>query len=57
MEGLEAVSIVGKTYLLRGEPVKVIVQWSGKGPRNVLIEFEDGSRTTRPFRGLRKVQP
>ena len=50
-------TIVGKTYLLRGAPVKVIVQWSGKGPRNVLIELGDGSRTVRPFRGLRKVQP
>lgn len=41
-------------YLLKGVPVKVITRWGpGGGPRNVLIEFEDGSRTVRPFRGLR----
>lgn len=49
--------IEGRTYLLRGVRVKVLTAWrpgSARGvPRNVLIEFEDGSRTIRPFRGLR----
>jgi hypothetical protein len=56
-------SIVGKTYLERGQPVEVLVQWAltvmvnGKksgGPRNVLIRRADGTRVVRPFRGLRK---
>lgn len=47
--------MIGKTYLLRGEPVVVLARWNGpKGcPRNVLIEFADGSKSVRPFRGLR----
>jgi len=48
--------IVGRRYLERGEPVTVLVQWGpGGGPRNVLIERGDGSKTVRPFRGLRKL--
>ncbi len=47
-------SIVGRTYLERGEPVEVLVQWKGKGPRNVAIRRSDGSTVVRPFRGLRK---
>jgi hypothetical protein len=47
--------ITGKTYLERGEPVRVLVRWNGKGPRNVLIERADGSRVVRPFRGLRRL--
>ncbi len=46
--------MIGKTYLERGEPVTVLIRWNGKGPRNVLIERQDGSRVIRPFRGLRK---
>jgi acetyl esterase len=47
--------MVGKTYLERGEPVVVLIKWgAGGGPRNVLIERADGSRTVRPFRGLRR---
>jgi hypothetical protein len=47
--------IVGRTYLERGRPVVILVQWGqGGGPRNVLIEREDGSKVVRPFRGLRK---
>ena len=50
--------MVGKTYLLRGEPVKVLARWAGNGcPKNVLLEREDGSRTVRPFRGLRSAGP
>ena len=50
--------IVGRTYLERGSPVRVLVQWgSGGGPRNVLIERADGSRAVRPFRGLRRPVP
>jgi hypothetical protein len=48
-------SIVGRTFLERGEPVVVLVQWgAGGGPRNVLIERAGGSKVVRPFRGLRK---
>ena len=61
--------IVGRTYLERGEPVTVLVQWAQVRksepvvlaglrtvtPRNVLIERADGSRVVRPFRGLRRV--
>jgi hypothetical protein len=35
-------------------PVRVLVQGNGGGPRNVLIEREDGSCVVRPFRGLRR---
>ena len=49
---------VGAVYLERGKPVRIVVSWRrGTGPvgaRNVLIEYADGSRTVRPFRGLRK---
>lgn len=49
--------MIGKTYLLRGVPVVVIVRWRDGAPagvpRNVLIELPDGSRSVRPFRGLR----
>jgi hypothetical protein len=46
--------IAGRTYLERGNPVIVRVQWGpGGGPRNVLIERRDGTRVVRPFRGLR----
>lgn len=55
-------SIVGRTYLEHGHPVTVLTQWGLKslgqshgGPRNVLIEREDGSCVVRPFRGLRKT--
>lgn len=49
--------IVGRTYLERGLPVVVLIQWGpGGGPRNVLIERGDGSRVVRPFRGLRRRQ-
>jgi hypothetical protein len=48
--------IVGKTYLERGKPVKVLIRWGpGGGPRNVLIRREDGTLTVRPFRGLRRT--
>lgn len=52
--GGNKVSIVGKTYIEGRKPVVVLVQWKGKGPRNVLIERADGSKVVRPFRGLRK---
>jgi hypothetical protein len=96
--------MIGKTYLLRGEPVTVLARWaepasigSGfcplcgrvlsperpylsrvshpcdalrrfrasalvtvpvlrQGPRNVLIEYVDGHRSVRPFRGLRCME-
>jgi acetyl esterase len=46
--------VVGRTYYERGLPVVVLIQWNGKGPRNVMIERADGTRTIRPFRGLRR---
>lgn len=46
--------MVGRTYLLKGQPVVVLARWRGKTcPRNVLIQIADGSKTVRPFRGLR----
>jgi acetyl esterase len=44
---------VRSVYWERGKSVTVLARWNGKGPRNVLIEREDGSRVVRPFRGLR----
>jgi acetyl esterase len=45
-----------RTYLERGKRVVVVTRWAaGGGPRNVLIEREDGSRVVRPFRGLRRA--
>ncbi len=53
-----SVSIVGRTYLERGEPVTVLAQWrTGDGTRpirNVLIRRASGELVVRPFRGLRK---
>lgn len=47
--------MVGRVYLERGRPVTVVARWgAGGGPRNVLVEREDGSRVVRPFRGLRR---
>lgn len=47
--------IVGRTYLERGRPVVVLVQWGpGGGPRNVRIRRQDGTTVVRPFRGLRR---
>jgi acetyl esterase len=51
------VSIVGRGYLERGDPVVVLIQWAGRGPRNVLIERGDGTQVVRPFRGLRLPRP
>jgi len=48
--------MVGKTYLERGKSVVVLTRWGkGGGPRNSLIQREDGTRVIRPFRGLRKA--
>ena len=49
-------SILSRVYLEHGKPVTVLVQWAGKGPRNVLVERGDGTKVIRPFRGLRKAQ-
>ena len=49
--------MIGRTYLERGEPVTVLIRWSGPGPRNVLIQRADGSKVVRPFRGLRRLKP
>lgn len=52
--------MVGRFYLLGGEPVRVLEQWGLKslgqshgGPRNVLVLLDDGRRVVRPFRGMR----
>lgn len=48
--------MIGRSYLLHGEPVTVRARWLGNHcPRNVLIELSDGSLTVRPFRGLRRL--
>lgn len=47
--------ITGRTYLERGGPVVIVVQWNGKGPRNVAVRRQDGSIVVRPFRWLRKM--
>ena len=49
--------IVARYYLERGQPVLVLVQWAGRGPRNVLIRRADGREVVRPFRGLRRLPP
>jgi acetyl esterase len=47
--------IAGRSYIERGRPVLVLIQWGpGGGPRNVLIRRDDGQDVVRPFRGLRK---
>jgi hypothetical protein len=48
-------SVVGRTYLERGEPVVVAARWGGDGPRNVLVRRADGRLVVRPFRGLRRA--
>lgn len=47
-----------RVYYERGAPVVILTWWGpGGGPRNVAIERADGTRTVRPFRGLRKNPP
>lgn len=47
--------MVGRTYLERGKPITILARWgNGGGPRNVLIQRENGERVVRPFRGLRR---
>jgi hypothetical protein len=47
--------MIGCTHLERGQPVTILTRWGpGGGPRNVLIQRQDGSKTVRPFRGLRR---
>jgi hypothetical protein len=53
------------TYLLGGEPVEVLAVGGGfgrgkrhgepKSPVNALVEYPDGRRVVRPFRGLRRA--
>ena len=46
--------MIGRVYLERGQPVTVRARWGkGGGPRNVLIERENGQLVVRSFRGLR----
>ena len=51
----DAGAAAGRTYVERGDRVTVLIGWRGKGPRNVLIQREDGTRVVRPFRGLRRL--
>lgn len=44
----------GGYYRERGQWVRVLRGWRGKGPRNVLIRRSDGTCAVRPFRGLRR---
>lgn len=49
--------MIGRTYLMRGEPVVVLVRasWTAGGPRNVLVRVvATGELVVRPFRGLRR---
>jgi hypothetical protein len=57
-------SMIGRAYLLHGSPVTVLVRWDARGkgtwpssrlPRNVLVQYPDGRREVRPFRGLRRL--
>jgi hypothetical protein len=49
--------MIGRTYLERGRPVVVRARWGlGGGPRNVLVEREDGKLVVRPLRGLRRFR-
>lgn len=47
----------GRVYQVGGKGVRLtlICLGRGPGPRNVLLQRPDGSRTVRPFRGLRRV--
>lgn len=63
--------ITGRRYLLHGQTVTVLIQWTtprtdtamalplvrtaATAPRNVLIRFPDGRTQVRPFRGLRRI--
>jgi hypothetical protein len=64
--------MIGRAYLLAGQPVTVIARWAKPAPfdggvtwhrpprrtapRNVLVEYPDGRRTVRPFRGLLRIR-
>ena len=48
--------MVGRVYLERGRRVLLLARWDGAGPRNVLVQREDGTKVVRPFRGLRRTQ-
>lgn len=48
--------MIGRCYLLNGEPVVVLTRWEGnQAPRNVLLLRPNGAKTVRPFRGLRRM--
>lgn len=48
--------VLGRRYLLRGEPVTVVIapRRVPGAPWNVCVEYDDGRRVVRPFRGLRR---
>ncbi len=46
----------GRVYLLNGEPVVLLCRSIGPGPRNALFLRPDGSKTCRPFRGVRRLR-
>lgn len=37
------------------EPLPLLTRLRPYPPRNVLVEYEDGTRVVRPFRGLRRT--
>ena len=65
--------LIGRRYLLRGQSVTVILAWNGTraglpvplphvqtrrfAPRNVQIQWADGTSAIRPLRGLRVHPP
>lgn len=49
--------MIGRCYMLAGEPVVVLARWANPdAPRNVLLLRPDGTMTVRPFRGLRRLR-
>lgn len=46
----------GRVYMLAGEPVLLLCRSSGPGPRNALFLRPDGTKTCRPFRGVRRLR-
>ncbi len=50
-------NLVGRTYLLAGAPVVVLIAWApGAAVKNVMLRLAGGSVTIRPFRGLRRAK-
>jgi hypothetical protein len=49
--------MIGKSYLEHGKPVVVPARrGKGGGPRNILIQREDGTKVVRPLSGVKKCK-